>query len=148
MKKETTFFILMLMIMAKKNLISTERTSGMRLEPGVYARNMEAVLAFQQLPQPFTIHNFMEANHAIWGLVIIVLYGMMLLAKGERRDVVFSPEYLCAQSYGKDDGYDDNGVLAICCGCYTASYFSHHQLHLIFHHLVRKIISKLFAYVS
>jgi hypothetical protein len=96
MKKETTFFILMLMIMAKKNLISTERTSGMRLEPGVYARNMEAVLAFQQLPQPFTIHDFMEANHAIWGRVIIVLYGMMLLAKGERRDVVFSPEYLCA----------------------------------------------------
>ncbi|KAJ6878941.1 hypothetical protein NC652_032473 [Populus alba x Populus x berolinensis] len=96
MKKEKTFFILMLMIMAKKNLISTERTSGMRLEPGIYARNMEAVLAFQQLPQPLTIHHFMEANHAIWGLVIIVLSGIMLLAKGERRDVVSSPQYLCA----------------------------------------------------
>ncbi|KAJ6320738.1 hypothetical protein OIU78_016016 [Salix suchowensis] len=82
------------MITTKKNLVSTERTGGVRLEPGVYARSMEAVLAFQQPPQPLAVHSFMKANHAIWGLVIPVLIailsGIVLPAKGERRGCGFS----------------------------------------------------------
>ncbi|KAJ6722561.1 hypothetical protein OIU74_007202 [Salix koriyanagi] len=135
----------MLMITTKKNLVSTERTGGVRLEPGVYARSMEAVLAFQQPPQPLAVHSFMKANHAIWGCLVIpvliaILSGIVLPAKGERRDVVFPPEKPRAQSYGEEDDHDDNGAPAICCGRDTASHPAHHHLHLVFHdHPVRNI---------
>ncbi|CAK7349269.1 unnamed protein product [Dovyalis caffra] len=55
----------------------------MGLKPSVNARNMEAVLAFGQLLQPFTIHNFMKANHTVWGFIIIILIlvGILILAE-------------------------------------------------------------------
>lgn len=114
--------------MKNKNLISTERTSGMSLEPGVNAHNVEAVVAFRQLPQPFTIPNLMKANHTVWllGSSINVVVGFV--AEGERRENInLSPQQLSAyMNNNQEDNCDDNGVLATCYGAYFA-----HQLHVI-----------------
>lgn len=53
----------------KKNPIPTERTSGMRLKPGINAHKMEAVVASGQSPELFPMHSVMEAHHTKRGVL-------------------------------------------------------------------------------
>lgn len=52
------------LIPVNKNLVPAKGTSWAGLEPRVYAVHVEAVLAFRQLPVPFTVIDVVETDSA------------------------------------------------------------------------------------